>query len=396
MNKSSHTAVIVNGARTPVGKFKGLLRNFSSIELGALAIRGAINKSKIKPSEVDYVIMGQVLTAGTCQIPARQAALAAGINWNIPALTVSKVCLSGINAIILASQLIKSGEFEVIVAGGQESMSQAPGLFYKNYKNFDKNSENIVEHLSYDGLHDVFTNKSMGSITEQRNNSENFTKTEQDLFAKQSHLKASIAWRNGVYNDEVVPILIQNDNSYPNLIIRDEGIRSSTTVDSLMKLKSAFYKNGTITAGSSSQISDGAAAVIVMNKAKAERLKLKWLCEVGAHSVVAGPDSTLQDQPANAIKKALSKEGITIDKLNIIEINEAFAAATLTSIKKLNINIAKININGGGIAIGHPIGASGARIILHAALELSRLGSGYAIAALCGGSGQGDALILRC
>jgi acetyl-CoA C-acetyltransferase len=393
------TSVIVAGARTPVGKLMGSLKDFSGSDLGAIAIAGALEKAKVPASLVDYVIMGQVLTAGAGQMPARQAAVAAGVGWDVPSLTINKMCLSGIDAIALADQLIRAGEFEVVVAGGQESMSRAPHLLPKSREGFKYGDTTLVDHLAYDGLHDVFTDQPMGALTELRNDVDQFTRAEQDELAAQSHHKAAAAWKDGVFTDEVVPVKIPQRKGDPIEFNEDEGIRANTTAESLGGLRPAFRKDGTITAGSASQISDGAAAVVVMSKAKAEELGLSWLAEIGAHGVVAGPDSTLQSQPANAIKKAIAREGITVDQLDVIEINEAFAAVSLASARELGLDeataAAKVNVNGGAIAIGHPIGTSGARITLHAALELARKGSGYAVAALCGAGGQGDALILR-
>ena len=389
------TSVIVAGARTPVGKLMGSLKDFSGSDLGAIAISGALEKAGVPASAVEYVIMGQVLTAGAGQMPARQAAVAAGIGWDVPALTVNKMCLSGIDAIALADQLIRAGEFDVVVAGGQESMTQAPHLLMNSRAGYKYGDVTVLDHMAYDGLHDVFTDQPMGALTEQRNEADQFTRAEQDEFAARSHQKAAAAWKDGVYTDEVVPVKIPQRKGDPIEFAEDEGIRANTTAESLASLKPAFGKDGTITAGSASQISDGAAAVVVMNKAKAEELGLRWLVEIGAHGVVAGPDSTLQSQPANAIKKAIAREGITTDQLDVIEINEAFSAVALASMKELGVNPDIVNVNGGAIAIGHPIGMSGARIALHVALELARRGSGYGVAALCGAGGQGDALILR-
>jgi acetyl-CoA C-acetyltransferase len=389
------TSVIVAGARTPVGKLMGSLKDFSGSDLGAIAIAGALEKAKVPASAVEYVIMGQVLTAGAGQMPARQAAVAAGIGWDVPSLTINKMCLSGIDAIALADQLIRAGEFDVVVAGGQESMTQAPHLLMNSRSGYKYGDVTVLDHMAYDGLQDVFTDQPMGALTEQRNDVDQFSRAEQDEFAAQSHQKAAAAWKDGVYADEVVPVKIPQRKGDPIEFTEDEGIRTDTTAESLAGLKPAFRKDGTITAGSASQISDGAAAVVVMNKAKAQELGLTWLAEIGAHGVVAGPDSTLQSQPANAIKKAIAREGISVDQLDVIEINEAFSAVALASMKELGVDPQKVNVNGGAIAIGHPIGMSGARITLHVALELARRGSGYGVAALCGAGGQGDALILR-
>ncbi|TDO06942.1 acetyl-CoA C-acetyltransferase [Mycobacterium sp. BK086] len=389
------TSVIVAGARTPIGKLMGSLKDFSGSDLGAIAIKGALEKAKIPASLVDYVIMGQVLTAGAGQMPARQAAVAAGIGWDVPALSINKMCLSGIDSIALADQLIRAGEFDVVVAGGQESMTKAPHLLVNSREGYKYGDVTVLDSMAYDGLHDVFTDQPMGALTEQRNDTDKFTRQEQDEFAAISHQKAAAAWKDGVFADEVVPVSIPQRKGDPIEFLEDEGIRANTTAESLSGLKPAFRKDGTITAGSASQISDGGCAVVVMNKAKAQELGLTWLCEIGAHGVVAGPDSTLQSQPANAIKKAVAREGISLDQLDVIEINEAFSAVALASTKELGVAAERVNRNGGAIAVGHPIGMSGARITLHAALELSRRGSGYAVAALCGAGGQGDALILR-
>ncbi|NTY63927.1 acetyl-CoA C-acetyltransferase [Mycolicibacterium sphagni] len=389
------TSVIVAGARTPIGKLMGSLKDFSGSDLGAIAIKAALEKANVPASLVEYVIMGQVLTAGAGQMPARQAAVAGGIGWDVPALSINKMCLSGIDSIALADQLIRAGEFDVVVAGGQESMTKAPHLLVNSREGYKYGDVTVLDSMAYDGLHDVFTDQPMGTLTEQRNDTDKFTRLEQDEFAAISHQKAAAAWKDGVFADEVVPVKIPQRKGDPIEFAEDEGIRANTTAESLSGLKPAFRKDGTITAGSASQISDGGCAVVVMNKAKAQELGLTWLCEIGAHGVVAGPDSTLQSQPANAIKKAVVREGISLDQLDVIEINEAFSAVALASTRELGVDADRVNRNGGAIAVGHPIGMSGARITLHAALELSRRGSGYAVAALCGAGGQGDALILR-
>ncbi|WP_067469999.1 acetyl-CoA C-acetyltransferase [Nocardia amamiensis] len=389
------TSVIVSGARTPVGRLLGGLKDFSGSDLGGFAIKAALEKGGVAPDQVDYVIMGQVLTAGAGQIPARQAAVAAGIPMDVPALTLNKVCLSGINAIALADQLIRAGEYEIVVAGGQESMSQAPHLLEKSREGFKYGDVTLRDHMAYDGLHDIFTDQAMGALTEQRNETDQISRADQDAFAAASHQRAAAAWKNGVFDDEVVPVAVPQRKGDPVLVSTDEGIRADTTAESLGKLRPAFSKSGTITAGTASQISDGAAAVVVMSKEKAQSLGLSWIAEIGAAGVVAGPDSTLQDQPANAIAKACAREGISPADLDLVEINEAFAAVGIASTRKLGIDPEKVNVNGGAIAIGHPLGMSGARILLHLVLELKRRGGGVGAAALCGGGGQGDALIVR-
>ncbi|WP_280258792.1 acetyl-CoA C-acetyltransferase [Nocardia abscessus] len=389
------TSVIVSGARTPVGRLLGGLKDFSGSDLGGFAIKAALEKGGVAPDQVDYVIMGQVLTAGAGQIPARQAAVAAGIPMDVPALTLNKVCLSGINAIALADQLIRAGEYEIVVAGGQESMSRAPHLLEKSREGFKYGDVTLRDHMAYDGLHDIFTDQAMGALTEARNEADRISREDQDAFAAASHQRAAAAWKNGVFDDEVVPVAVPQRKGDPVLVTTDEGIRADTTVESLGKLRPAFRKDGTITAGTASQISDGAAAVVVMSKEKAQALGLSWIAEIGAAGVVAGPDSTLQDQPAAAIAKACAREGISPADLDLVEINEAFAAVGIASTRKLGIDPEKVNVNGGAIAIGHPLGMSGARILLHLVLELKRRGGGVGAAALCGGGGQGDALIVR-
>lgn len=391
------SSVIVSGARTPVGKLLGGLKSFSGSDLGGFAIKAALEKSGVAPDQVEYVIMGQVLTAGAGQIPARQAAVAAGIPMGVPALTINKVCLSGVDAIALADQLIRAGEFDIVVAGGQESMTNAPHILEKSREGFKYGDVTLRDHMAYDGLYDIFTDQAMGSLTEQHNQNvpAPLTREEQDEFAAASHQRAALAWKNGVFDDEVVPVEVQQRKGDPVVVSSDEGIRGDTTAESLGKLRPAFSKDGTVTAGSASQISDGAAAVVVMSKAKAEELGLTWLAEIGAHGVVAGPDSTLQSQPARAIAKACAKEGIDPKDLDLVEINEAFAAVGITSARELGLDADRVNVNGGAIAIGHPLGMSGARIALHLALELQRRGGGVGAAALCGGGGQGDALIVR-
>ncbi len=394
---TQHTdpTVIVAGARTPMGRMSGSLKGFSGSDLGGFAIKGALEKSGVRPEDVDYVIMGQVLTAGEGQIPARQAAVKAGIPMDVPALTVNKVCLSGLDAIALADQLVRAGEFEVVVAGGQESMTNAPHLLPKSRDGYKYGDVTLQDSMAYDGLYDVLTSQAMGSLTESRNvDASAFTREEQDACAARSHQLAAQAWTDGFFDDEVVAVSIPQRKGDPVEFKEDEGIRADTTTESLSKLRPAFAKDGTITAGSASQISDGACAVVVMKKSRAEELGLSWLAEIGAHGVVAGPDSSLQSQPANAIRKACDRAGITPADLDVVEINEAFAAVGLASTKELGIDADKVNPNGGAIAVGHPLGMSGARVVLTLAHELKRRGGGTGAAALCGGGGQGDALIL--
>jgi acetyl-CoA C-acetyltransferase len=388
-------SVIVNGARTPMGRLLGSLKDFSGADLGGFAIKAALERSGVAPDQVQYVIMGQVLQAGAGQIPARQAAHKAGIPLTVPALTVNKVCLSGLDAIALADQLIRAGEFDIIVAGGQESMTNAPHLLPNSRAGYKYGSIEVLDAMAFDGLTDIFDNIPMGESTDNFNKKLDLTREEQDEFAARSHQRAALAQKNGVFDDEITPVLIPQRKGDPLEFREDEGIRADTTVESLAKLRPAFTKDGTITAGSSSQISDGACAVVVMSKAKAEELGLSWLAEIGAHGNVAGPDNSLQSQPSNAIKDALRKEGLQLSELDLIEINEAFAAVGLQSMKELGVSPEIVNVNGGAIALGHPIGMSGARLALTLALELKRRGGGTGAAALCGGGGQGDALILH-
>ncbi|MFK5582111.1 acetyl-CoA C-acetyltransferase [Serinicoccus sp. LYQ131] len=392
------TSVLVAGARTPMGRLLGSLSTLSGAQLGGAAIAGALERAGVSGDQVDYVIMGQVLTAGAGQIPARQAAVAGGIPMDVPALTINKVCLSGIDAIALADQLIRAGEVDIVVAGGQESMSQAPHLLERSRTGFKYGDVTMRDHMAHDGLWDAFTDQAMGNLTEAANagdQAQEFTRAEQDAFAARSHQLAAAAAGSGVFDEEVVPVRIPQRKGDPVEVTADEGIRPDTTVESLGRLRPAFSPEGTITAGSASQISDGACAVVVMSRAKAEELGLEWLAEIGAHGMVAGPDSTLQSQPARAIAAACAKEGLQPADLDLVEINEAFAAVGLASTRELGLDPERVNVNGGAIALGHPIGMSGARILLHLALELRRRGGGTGAAALCGGGGQGDALIVR-
>jgi acetyl-CoA C-acetyltransferase len=393
---SSDPTVIVAGARTGTGRLLGSLKDFSATDLGGFAIKGALEKSGVAPDQVDYVIMGQVLQAGSGQMPARQSAVNAGIPMDVPSITINKVCLSGLDAIALADQLIRAGEVEIVVAGGQESMTNAPHLLLKTREGYKYGDVTMRDHMAYDGLWDAFTDQAMGALTEQANTGEYaFSREEQDAYAARSHELAAKAWKDGVFDDEVVTVSVPQRKGDPLEYKADEGVRADTSVEVLARLKPAFGKDGTITAGSASPISDGAAAVVVMKRSKAEELGLTWLAEIGAHGIVAGPDSTLQAQPSNAIRKACAKEGVDPADLDLVEINEAFAAVALASVKDLGIDADKVNVNGGAIATGHPIGMSGARLVLHLALELKRRGGGVGAAALCGGGGQGDALILR-
>ncbi|MEU8547870.1 acetyl-CoA C-acetyltransferase [Streptomyces roseoverticillatus] len=387
--------MIVAGARTPMGKLLGSLRSFSAAELGGFAIKAALDRAGIGGDQVQYVIMGQVLQAGAGQIPARQAAVKGGIPMHVPALTINKVCLSGLDAIALADQLIRAGEFDIVVAGGQESMTNAPHLLPKSREGYKYGAIEMLDSMDHDGLTDSFESIAMGASTENHNTRLGIGRAEQDEIGARSHQRAAAAQKNGIFEAEITPVEVPQRKGDPVVFAQDEGVRGDTTTEVLGRLRPSFRKDGTITAGTSSQISDGAAAVVVMSKAKAEELGLEWIAEIGAHGNVAGPDNSLHSQPSNAIKHAVGREGLTVEDLDLIEINEAFAAVLVQSIKDLGVSPEKVNVNGGAIALGHPIGMSGARTVLHLALELKRRGGGIGAAALCGGGGQGDALIIR-
>lgn len=395
-------SVIVAGARTPVGKLMGGLKDLNASDLGGIAIAAALERAGLNGDQVDYVIMGQVLQAGAGQLPARQAAVKGGVPMSVPALTINKVCLSGLSAVALADQLIRAGECDIVVAGGMESMTQAPHLLPKSRAGFRYGDVELRDHLALDGLWDAFTDQPMGALTDGHNargdTAVAVTRADQDAFAARSHQRASAAIAAGVLADEVTPVHVPQRRG-PDLVVSvDEGVRDGVSAESLAGLKPAFSPDGTITAGSSSPISDGAAALLVTSRATAERLGLEVLAEIGAHAQVAGPDSTLQLQPANAIIAACRKADLSVADVDLFEINEAFAAVGVASGRALGLSEAeieaKVNVDGGAVAIGHPIGASGARLVLHLALALQRRGGGVGVAALCGGGGQGDALIL--
>ncbi|HEY5821769.1 MAG TPA: acetyl-CoA C-acetyltransferase [Propionibacteriaceae bacterium] len=392
-------SVIVGGARTPIGKLLGGLKTLSATDLGGVAIAAALARAQLDPAEVDYVVMGQVLTAGAGQIPARQAAVKGGIGMDVPALTINKVCLSGLAAVALADQLIRAGECDIVVAGGMESMTQAPHLLPGSRSGFKYGDVQLLDHLAYDGLWDVFTDQAMGSLTEGINvDDQSVSRQDQDAFAARSHQLASAAAQAGRLGEEITPVRIAQRRGDDLVVSADEGIRDGVTAESLGGLRPAFGAGGTITAGSASPISDGAAALVVASREAAERLGLSVIAEIGAYGCVAGPDSSLQLRPANAIRAACTKERLDVSDLDLIEINEAFAAVGVASARSLGLSAAetdaRVNVNGGAIALGHPIGASGARLVLSLALELQRRGGGTGVASLCGGGGQGDALIL--
>jgi len=364
--------VIVGGARTPVGRLLGSLASKSASELGGIAIAGALDRAGIGPDQVQYVIMGQVLQAGAGQNAARQAAVAAGIGMSVPALTVNKVCLSGLDAIALASQLIRLGEYDVIVAGGMESMTCSPHLLPNSRAGYKYGPVQLEDSMALDGLTDAFDHLSMGESTENSGRKLGITRAEQDEFAAASHQRAAAAAKNGLFAAEIVPVHVPAKGGEALTVTEDEGIRPGTTTEALARLRPAFSRDGTITAGTASQISDGAAAVVVMSAEAAQQAGADVLAEIGAHGNVAGPDNSLQSQPSNAIKQALAKAGLTAADLDLIEINEAFAQVAIQSMRDLGVSHDIVNVNGGAIAIGHPIGASGARIALHLCHELRR------------------------
>jgi acetyl-CoA C-acetyltransferase len=388
-------SVIVSGARTPIGRLQGALGSLRAVDLGGVAVEAALSRAGITGDQVDYVILGQVLQAGTGQITARQAAVKGGVPMTVPAITINKVCLSGLDAIALADQLIAAGEYDVVVAGGMESMTQAPHLLPGARAGYKYGNATVVDSMAHDGLFCAFDQVAMGESTESYNRKLGISREEQDEFSARSHERAAAAMKEGRFDDEIVAVPVPQRRGDPVFVTEDEGVRPGTTAESLAKLRPAFAADGTITAGSASQISDGACAVVVMSRRRAEELGAPVLAEIGAHGVVAGPDASLQSQPSNAISKALSREGLTPADLDLVEINEAFASVGIQSMRDLGIGPEVVNVDGGAIALGHPIGMSGARIALHLALELRRRGGGVGAAALCGGGGQGDALVLR-
>jgi acetyl-CoA C-acetyltransferase len=387
--------MIVAGARTPIGKFGGAFKDVPAVSLGARAIRAALSRAGIEGKEVDYVIMGQVLQAGAGQITARQAAIEAGIPAEVPAVTINKVCLSGLNAIALADQLIRAGEVEVVVAGGMESMSEAPYVVPKARFGARMGNAEMIDSMVHDGLWSTFLKQHMGESSDDVNRELEIGREEQDAWAARSHERARHAWDSGVMAAEVVPVELEDRRGSTTTIERDEGIRPGTTVESLGKLPPAFRKDGTITAGNASQISDGAAALVVISEDRARRLGNEPLVEVVAHGMSADRYAWLHTVPALALVRALEKAGLSASDLDLVEINEAFAAVALNATRMLDLDEERVNVNGGAVAIGHPIGASGARLVLTLAIELKRRGLRTGAATLCGGGGQGDALIIR-
>jgi acetyl-CoA C-acetyltransferase len=394
-NSADNTDVVILAAvRTPQGRINGQLASFTAVDLGAQAIKAALEASGVDAGQVDAVIMGQVLQAGAGQNPARQSSISAGIGWNVPAVTVNKVCLSGLTAVIDAARMIRGGEVSVVVAGGQESMTRAPHLLPGSRQGWTYGAIQALDVAAHDGLTDAFDGQSMGLSTETRNLALGIDRTSQDNVAAQSHQRAALAAKNGTFDDEIVPLSVKQRKGDPLVVSTDEGVRPNASVESLAGLRAAFVTDGTITAGNSSPLSDGAAALVLASRAFAEEHGLEYLAVVGKPGQVAGPDNSLHSQPSNAILNALGRAGWTTADLDFIEINEAFGSVAVQSLQDLDYPLEKCNIHGGAIALGHPIGASGARLAAHAAHELKRRGTGKAAVSLCGGGGQGEALLL--
>lgn len=396
MSNDALTPVILGGARTPFGRFRGGLSGFSSSDLGAHAIRHALLRSGVAPEQVEAVIMGQVIQAGAGQGPARQAALKAGIGWDVPTVTVNKLCLSGLTAVIDAARMIRAGEADFIVAAGQESMTNAPHLLPRLRSGVVIGDTPLLDSLNFDGLQDPMSGELMGSATDAGNAKRGISREAQDAVAARSHQRAEAARASGILAAEIAPMDVPQRKGPALTLDADEGIRPGTTAEGLSALKPAFSRDATatITAGSSSPLSDGAAAVVIASKAAAQAAGLEWIAEIGSHGQTAGPDGSLHSQPSRAIERALKLQGLSVADLDLIEINEAFASVLIQSALDLGVDPESINAEGGAIALGHPVGASGARLVLHQALALKRLGHGTGVVALCGGGGQGDALIL--
>lgn len=392
--QNTDDVVIVAAARTPQGRLKGQLSSFAATDLGGMAIRGALERGGIPADAVDAVVVGQVLQAGAGQNPARQAAIAAGIGWGVHAVAVNKVCLSGLTAVIDAKRMIEVGDATVVVAAGMESMSRAPHLLMGSREGYAYGSIEVLDSMAYDGLTDAYDHESMGASTERANARFEVSREAQDAVAARSHQRAAAARDAGVFDAEIVPVEVPQRRGEPVVVTTDEGIRPETTVESLAKLRPAFAEGGSITAGNASQISDGASAVVLTTRSHADECGWEVLAVVGAAGQVAGPDNSLHEQPARALAVALRKQGVAASHLDHVEINEAFGAVVARSQAELGLSDDVVNPHGGGIAIGHPIGASGNRLVVHAVHELLRRGSGTAAVALCGGGGQGDALIL--
>ncbi len=388
-------SVILAGARTPIGKLSGGLASFSGSDLGGFAIKAALERAGLSPEAVDYVLMGQVIQAGTGQITARQAAVAAGVPMTVPATTINKVCLSGVNTIHLADLAIQAGEADVIVAGGMESMTNAPYLLPGARAGYRLGDQTVVDSMMYDGLFCAFDQCAMGAGTEKYAASAGIDRASQDQVAYLSHERAARAIKDGLFDNEIVPVEVPQRKGDPVVVSVDEGVRAETTLESLGALRPAFDKAGNITAGNASQISDGGAAVIVVSRAKADELGVEPLGEIVGYGQVAGPDPSLLTQPARAVKAALDRAGLSIGDVDLFELNEAFAAVGVASMADLGITSDVVNVNGGAIALGHPVGMSGTRITLQILNELRRRGGGLGAAALCGGGGQGDAILVK-
>jgi len=397
MTPSPDDVCIVSAARTPFGRFRGAFAGLSAVELGAVAARAALERvARIRPEDVDAVIIGQVLQAGAGQNPARQTAVAAGVPLTVPAVTINKVCLSGLTAVIDGARLIRSGEAEVVLVGGQESMTNTPHLLTAARLGLGYGDVTLIDAVARDGLSDAFDGRAMGLATEESNTGASFvSRKEQDAIATASHQRAAAAAAEGRFDAELVPAVIPQRTGAPIEVRADEGIRADTTPETLARLRPAFTPDGTITAGNASQISDGAAALVLTTRARANAVDAAILATVRAHGQVAGPDTSLQSQPSRAISAALRREGWRVADLDLVEINEAFAAVVAVSARELGVTLERVNVDGGGISLGHPIGASGARVAVHAAHELHRRGGGRAAVALCGGGGQGEALLLE-
>jgi acetyl-CoA C-acetyltransferase len=388
-------SVILAGARTPIGKLSGAFASFAATDLGGFAIVEALKRAGVDPEQVDYVFMGQVLQAGAGQITARQAAVNAGIPMTVPGTTVNKVCLSGLNTIYLADQMIQAGEAEIVVAGGMESMTNAPYLLPGARAGYRMGDQTVVDSMMYDGLFCAFDQCAMGAGTEKYAASAGLDRTSQDELAAQSHERAARAQKDGLFDNEIVAVEVPQRRGDPIVVTEDEGVRAGTTSESLGQLRPAFDKAGNITAGNASQISDGGAAVIVASKEKASELGITPLGEIVSYGQVAGPDASLLSQPARAIKQALDTAGLGVGDVDLFELNEAFAAVGVASMADLGITADVTNVNGGAIALGHPVGMSGTRVALTLLLELGRRGGGTGAAALCGGGGQGDAIVVK-
>lgn len=397
MNSDSRTPVILGGARTPFGRFRGALTPLSASDLGSHAIRSALERAGVTAEQIEAVIVGQVFQAGAGQGPARQASLGAGIGWDVPTVTVNKLCLSGLTAVIEAARMIRAGDADFVVAAGQESMTNAPHVVKGLRAGVVIGDSPMVDSLNHDGLQDPFSGELMGVATDAGNATRSISREEQDLVAARSHQRAEAARSAGIFEAEIAPLTIPQRRGPALTVSTDQSVRPDTTPETLAALKPAFStaENATVTAGSASPLSDGAAAVVITSKAVAIAAGLSWIAEIGAHGQTAGPDGSLHSQPSRAIEAALKREGISIEDLDLIEINEAFASVVIQSAKDLGVSTERINADGGAIALGHPVGTSGARLVLHQALALQRAGGGIGAVALCGGGGQGDALILK-